>query len=124
MGESTYTRGILTVPAAAIDAWARGLDIAAGDVAAAEVVSQLANLVTENAYTPIEVHRLDDGLHVELYGDYCSGGLKPFLDDLARSGATGRVWFPEDGMWGYTLTAKGRSSRTGRRSTPATYCCC
>lgn len=107
MGESTYARGELTIPAAAIDTWASGLDIAAGDAAAAELVSQLTDLVTENAYTPIEVHYLDDGLHIEVYGDYHSGGLKPFLDELARSGATGRVLFPEDGMWGYILTPDG-----------------
>ncbi|MFI8696816.1 hypothetical protein [Dietzia maris] len=118
MGESTYTRGTLTIPDAAIEKWTRTLPDASGDDAGVELVEQLTALITENAFDPIEVHRLADGLHVELYGDYCSGGLKPFLDGLARSGATGRVLFPEGDPWGYTLTPEGAIPQDGAQVYP------
>lgn len=117
MGESTYTRGELTIPAAAIDAWSRELDIAADD-AAETLVGRLTELVTEDIYEPISTHRTDDGLHAELYGDYRSSSLGTLLGELGRAGATGRVWFPEDGMWGYTLTPAGAIEQDGAQLYP------
>lgn len=88
MGESTYTRDELTIPAAAIDARSRGLDAAAGDADKA-LVECLTELVTENAYEPIATHRTEGGLHVELYGDYHSTELENTLAAPARPAASG-----------------------------------
>lgn len=46
MGASTYTRGELIIPCTAIDSWAQGLDVVAGDEAATELVKHLTDLVT------------------------------------------------------------------------------
>lgn len=118
MGESTYTRGALTIPHAAVDQWSRTLPDGPCDDPGVGLVSHLTGLITENAFDPIEVHHTDDGLHIELYGDYCSNGLQPFLDGLARSGATGRVLFPEGDLWGYTLTPEGAIAQDGAQLYP------
>ncbi|MEW1938723.1 hypothetical protein AB0331_15300 [Dietzia maris] len=118
MGESTYTRGTLTIPHTAVDQWSRTLPDGPCDDPGVGLVSHLTDLIAEDAYEPIEVHHTDDGLHIELYGDYCSNGLQPFLDGLARSGATGRVLFPEGDLWGYTLTPEGAIAQDGAQLYP------
>lgn len=118
MRQSTYTRGELTVHDAAMERWSRGLPAEHRDDPGTALIDQLTSLITENDYSPISTHWTDDGLYVELYGDYCSSALQVFLDDLGRSGATGRVWFPEDGMWGYDLTADGTVEKVGTQVYP------
>lgn len=106
------------VPDTAVAQWSHAWLEKTGDDPGAVLVEQLTALVAEDAYMPIEVHRTNEGLHIELYGDYHARGLHSCLDLLARSGATGRVWFPEDGTWCYTLTSSGADEQNGAEVYP------
>lgn len=118
MGHSTDTRGDLTIPSAALAAWAQTLPEDKRDDPDTALLDLLAAVVSEDAYEPLSTHRDEDTLHIELYGDFASVRLQDVLDTLGRCGATGQVWFPEDGMWGYTLTPDGAQTTDGAQLRP------
>lgn len=118
MGHSTDTQGDLTIPAAALAAWAQTLPEDKRDDPDTALLDLLAAVVTEDAYEPLYTHRDEDTLHIELYGDFASVRLQDVLDTLGRCGATGQVWFPEDDMWGYTLTPDGAQTTDGAQLRP------
>lgn len=108
MSSNIYARGELEIDASAAGKWSGSWPSLTRGTPGELLISVLMYECADTEDDALSVHEDAHGtLHIEMHSDFRADPLVELLTALGRAGATGRVWFPEDGMWGYILTPDG-----------------